>query len=158
MYLDTGPGDCVQTQSRAPLRRLLTALALASARFHIFLLPKRIRFKNIYILLQEDVNDLRCVRRHSHYKTSRTSFLTIKRPAEGQNAKLKYLKREYGSQMLAQAEVKNHIKHPERLVTESVSLIHSRSVCLLVPRALCHRRASILRCSIPNDLLFTILS
>ena len=60
--------------------------------------------------------------------------------------------------MLAQAKVKKHIKHAERLVTESVSLIHSRSVCLLVPRALCHRRSSILRSSTLNDLLFTILS
>lgn len=36
-----------------------------------------------------------------------------------------------------------------------MSLIHSRSVCLLVPSALCHRLSSILRSSTPNDLLFT---
>lgn len=108
-------------------------------------------------VIAEHANDLRWVRHNSDYRIRCNSFLTHKHLTEGHEALWKYLWSEYGSQMLAQAKVKNHIKHPKRLVTESLSFIHSRSVCLLAPCALCHRQSSILRSSTPNDLLFTIL-
>lgn len=96
--------------------------------------------------------------------SSEVSFLRLKGqtaltcaapdPAEGQRSRLRSLKGGCESQ----TSVEERAEHPERTATEPVSLIHRGSACLPAPPALCHGPSSILRRSILNDLLFTVLS